>query len=98
MNGIKKRIILKFLEKKQKKLKKEMEKQKMKGGEEKTKKRLIEAIMGMTEFYDLYEDDEQTIPTTTETLEKKDINSLITQFEEIMEETKNAIKETGGKK
>lgn len=52
---------------------------------EKTRKQIIQAITQMQPEIEIFEDDEMTIPTTKEHLEKKTIEELEKMFEEMLD-------------
>lgn len=56
-----------------------------------TKEQIIESLMGLSDMITLYQDDEQTIPETKESLMKKSVNELTDLFEEILNEANKMI-------
>lgn len=68
--------------KKAKETKDEKERQKL-------KKKIIQAIETMTPEIEIFEDDEQTTPTTKEHLEQKTLEQLADLFEEMLELVNN---------
>lgn len=79
---------LKNAKRKLAKIKKKHEKKQ----EQKTRENMIKALINLTDVFTIYEDDQKTIKTTKEMLNKKTDQELLELLELIIEETNNEIK------